>query len=1067
MPKKLIPLCGLVVVLQLGLASCTWAGLGGAAGSNLVVHYEFEGDYTNSGTGTVVGEPRSGATIVADPGGGLKGPSNVLKLYGNDEYVKVGNDDVEGIASVITIAAWVKSDGTNWSDASIVTRGYNWRLHVSGSANGTIQCMDTQPQGSKAGGSVNINDGEWHHVAGVYDGTEYILYVDGVQDGPSVPATGPIAQTTSHKLTIGAFERQSVVSKFYDGFIDDVRVYDRALPAEEIRQLCGFVAAKAAEPSPADGQTDVVRDVVVSWKPGVYANTHDVYFGTGLDDVSQATTTLDPNNVYKGRQDPNQYPVSLTLDLGRTYYWRVDEVNGPLDSTIYKGDVWQFAAEPFAYPISGSAIAARADSSDPAKGPENTTNGSGLDGDLHSKETTDMWLSADGRPQPARIEYKLDKVYKLHEMWVWNYNGEGLNTVYGLKNVTVQYSTDGANWMQLDGVSEFTKALGAADYAHNIVVDFDGATAKYVRITANSNWSGGMFNQYGLSEVRFFHIPLRAREPSPDSGATDVDLDVVLGWRVGREAAEHKVYFSTSRKAVVSGAAPMSTVTEASHGPLSLDLGERYFWRVDEVNDLDTPMTLEGDVWSFMTQEFLAVDDFEHYDTNDPIWENWRDGLGFVDAQGVSHPGNGTGSEVGDGTTTSYTEETVFHEGKQSMPYSYDNNKQDKAKYSEAQMTLSSPRDWTRDGVKALTLWFRGNPAAFVEAPAGTYTMSASGTDIWDQADEFRYAWKQLSGPGTIVARIGGVQNTHEFAKAGVMIRETLEADSKFAAVYITPTKADGTATKGCRFQIRATTGVSATSDSSVATNEQMAITAPYWVKLERTGAGGLNAYYSSDPATDPWHLMVWSSRVIQMTDNVYIGLALTSHNPDVVCTAEFSDVQTTGTVTPAQWTHQAIGATMISNDPEPMYVAIANSTGTPAVVYHDDPDVALTGTWTEWNIDLKDFADEGVNLVDVNSIAIGFGDRNNPQAGGAGKMYFDDVRLYPSRCILSRRPADFAKVDYVEDCVVDCKELELMAADWLAGGSDLAADLNADSTVDFRDYAVLADQWLDEQPWP
>jgi hypothetical protein len=482
-----------------------------------VVHYEFEGDYSNSGTGTVVGEPRSGATIVADPGGGLKGPSNVLKLYGNDEYVKVGNDDVEGIASVITVAAWVKSDGTNWSDASIVTRGYNWRLYVSGSANGTIQCMDTQPQGSKARGSVNINDGEWHHVAGVYDGTEYILYVDGVQDGPSVPAAGPIAQTTSHKLTIGAFERQSVVSKFYDGFIDEVRIYDRALSAEDIRQICGFIAAKASEPDPADEQKDVLRDVVVSWKPGEYADTHDVYFGTSLQDVSQATTTFDPNKVYKGRQDPNQYPVSIILDLGETYYWRIDEVNSPPDPTIYTGDIWQFTAEPLAYPIPTSAITARADSNDTAKGPENTINGSGLDGYLHSKETTDMWLNSGG-PQPAWIEYEFDKVYKLHEMWVWNYNGEGLNTVYGLKNVTIEYSADGTDYTKLDDTHEFAQAPGAPGYEHNAPIDFCGVTAKYVRILANSNWSGASYKQYGLSEVRFFYIPIRAREPSPDSG---------------------------------------------------------------------------------------------------------------------------------------------------------------------------------------------------------------------------------------------------------------------------------------------------------------------------------------------------------------------------------------------------------------------------------------------------------------------------------------------------------------------------------------------------------------------
>ena len=223
-------LCPISFVLVLALVSCV------GAQSDPLVHYEFEGDYSNSGTGTVAGQPRSGAAIIADPGGGLRGASNVLKLYGNDEYVKIGNDDVGSITTALTVSAWVKSDGTNWSNAGIVTRGYNWRLYISGSANGTIQCMNTAP-GSKSRGSVNINEGEWHHVAGTYDGTQYILYIDGVQDGPAVPATGPIAQTTSHKFTIGAFESSGNVSKFYDGYIDDVRVYGEALDPMAIQGL--------------------------------------------------------------------------------------------------------------------------------------------------------------------------------------------------------------------------------------------------------------------------------------------------------------------------------------------------------------------------------------------------------------------------------------------------------------------------------------------------------------------------------------------------------------------------------------------------------------------------------------------------------------------------------------------------------------------------------------------------------------------------------------------------------------------------------------------------------------
>jgi hypothetical protein len=165
------------------------------------------------------------------------------------------------------------------------------------------------------------------------------------------------------------------------------------------------------------------------------------------------------------------------------------------------------------------------------------------------------------------------------------------------------------------------------------------------------------------------------------------------------------------------------------------------------------------------------------------------------------------------------------------------------------------------------------------------------------------------------------------------------------------------------------------------------------------------------------------------MNANVYIGLALTSHDAAVTCEAVFSNVTITGNVTGA-WTSQDIG--IQSNDPEPMYVAIANSTGQPAVVYHDDPDAAQIDTWTEWNIDLKDFQDKGINLTDVDSIALGFGNRDNPQVGGSGKMYFDDIRLYRPRCMPELvKPA----ADLSNNCVVDYADLEILASAWLGTG--------------------------------
>ncbi|MGB2863787.1 MAG: hypothetical protein WBC05_10720, partial [Sedimentisphaerales bacterium] len=274
-----------------------------------------------------------------------------------------------------------------------------------------------------------------------------------------------------------------------------------------------------------------------------------------------------------------------------------------------------------------------------------------------------------------------------------------------------------------------------------------------------------------------------------------------------------------------------------------------------------------------------------------------------------------------------------------------------------------------------------------------TYTMTATGTDIWNDADEFHFAFKTLTGPGTITAKVESVENTNTWAKAGVMIRETLDPGSKFAAVYITPTNADGTPTQGCRVQARTDTAIDATSDTSVATPEQMAITAPYWVKIERDISGNFRGYYSANGIT--WQSMVWRP-TISMSSNVYIGLALTSHDAALTCEAVFSNVTITGTAG-TQWANQDIG--IASNAPEPLYVALSNSTGTPAVVYHDDPAAATIDTWTEWVIPLQAFADQGINLADVDRIAIGLGTQGNmTNPGGSGKMFIDDVRLYHLR---------------------------------------------------------------------
>jgi len=122
----------------------------------------------------------------------------------------------------------------------------------------------------------------------------------------------------------------------------------------------------------------------------------------------------------------------------------------------------------------------------------------------------------------------------------------------------------------------------------------------------------------------------------------------------------------------------------------------------------------------------------------------------------------------------------------------------------------------------------------------------------------------------------------------------------------------------------------------------------------------------------------------------------VTSHDAALTCQAVFSNVTTTGSVGPL-WAHQDIGIT--SNAAEPLYVAVSNIGGAPAVVVHDDPDAATIDVWTEWVIPLEDLEAQGIVLTNVDSIAIGLGTQGNISIPGClGKMCFDDLRLYRPR---------------------------------------------------------------------
>jgi len=255
--------------------------------------------------------------------------------------------------------------------------------------------------------------------------------------------------------------------------------------------------------TPGPKTSGVPRDVILSWARPSSVKYCDVYLGTSLDAVRDANRDDTKDVMVSYAETATTFDPEGLLDCSTTYYWRVDLVRTGAAPAIYKGPVLSFTTEAYAYPIKN--VTATASGSQPDTGPGKTVDGSGLDkNDGHSTEGADMWLSA-GTP-PHWIQYEFDKIYALHELWVWNSNStfEPSNGL-GAKTVKIEYSTDGTKWTPLSSVPEFARAPGQPGYLHNTTVSFGGVSAQYVKLAIEKNW--GSASQTSLSEVRFFYIP--------------------------------------------------------------------------------------------------------------------------------------------------------------------------------------------------------------------------------------------------------------------------------------------------------------------------------------------------------------------------------------------------------------------------------------------------------------------------------------------------------------------------------------------------------------------------------
>lgn len=334
-----------LLVLAISLAS-------GTAAAKLVAYYPLnEGSGTitadasgNRHTGTIVGT----ATWVDGPSGYGKALSynGVNPAAG---WVNCGTWDPSAATGQLTVMFWVRWAGPISKDtwqglvgkrASWDATGANqmWEFEVSAS-NDTLSFFrgDSYPN---CGGCV-LPVAQWIHVAATFDGTTLIFYVDGRETGRGAFSLGPGVDAA---ITIGC--DNSGGWNAFNGALDEVRIYDTALPASEIKKMAAHLGATS--PIPADGALNPATWVNLTWTSGSTAVYHEVYFGTSYDDVyNGADGTFRSRQVaafayYLAGMPDFAYPSGLTL--GQTYYWRVDEVD--VSGKKFKGPVWSFLVPP-------------------------------------------------------------------------------------------------------------------------------------------------------------------------------------------------------------------------------------------------------------------------------------------------------------------------------------------------------------------------------------------------------------------------------------------------------------------------------------------------------------------------------------------------------------------------------------------------------------------------------------------------------------------------------------------------------------------------------------------------
>ncbi len=578
---------------------------------------------------------------------------SALEFNGSSSYIEFATGESMKIQQ-FTFMAWFNTrklngyghifqTGNDWNDMA----GCVFRVHQDGYAQSALAFGPGNTATWLNGPALEANT--WYHMVITYDGTTATLYLDGVNVA-SGDGQGEIMYD-DQPVRIGVLS--NTIGSAFDGFIDEVALFNVALEAEDIEAimnggLAGIVPDQpfASRPNPEDGSLILDTWVNLSWKPGEFALSHDVYFSDNFDLVNDGAA-----EAFLGNQAEPYFVVGFPgfpypdgLVPGTTYYWRIDEVNEAESNSPWKGEIWSLSIAP--------------------------------------KTAYD--------PDPADAAEQVDPGVTLR--WTAGF-GAKLHTVYFG-----------------DNFDDVNNAVGGPPQG---ITNYDPGTLKLAK---TYYWRVDEFDivETHKGDIWSFTTEGAVAALVPANGAVDVKRTEIINWSPSVFAASHEVYFGTDKDAVKNAdtGSPEYKGTRdlgaESYDPGMLEWDTTYYWRIDEVNNTNPDSPWTGILWSFTTANFLVVDDFESYNDLDPadpdsnrIFNAWIDGY--------EDPENG--SLVGY-ETPPFAEQTIVHGGSQSMPLYYDNS----VGYSEATLTLTYPRDWTEKGVSTLTIWFRGESDNVAEA---------------------------------------------------------------------------------------------------------------------------------------------------------------------------------------------------------------------------------------------------------------------------------------------------------------------------------------------------------------